>query len=356
MFRLLLNMLIIIVIVLILNNIVRNVITDYTWGTRNIHLKTEYFDDNKSEYNTVFIGSSTVHRHIIPSLFDEEVNNISNLNVSSFNLGTGRFAPPESYIYYENLINMDSNNIKYVIIELRNIFRILDENLHSTRANYWYTPNSYIFTINAILDEKVSEKKEYKEQKLRNHTISFLENIFNFGLIKAIYRANQKREVSFLQWQEIIGRNFDGYKPYIVGDEGGGKKRKLRKDSASIERKVRQMENKFNKYSQNTPSCNQTHIKKIKQLIALSKKRGIHLIFFLSPKITIGIYDELIPLYMEIDDNHKIEMANSVLYPEHYSIEYAYDNSHLNFDGAKILTKHTARQFVNIINNSKDKN
>ncbi|MBT7491626.1 MAG: hypothetical protein HN704_08465 [Bacteroidetes bacterium] len=350
--KLISQMAIIITAVLIINQLIRKSFVSKTWGNFNVHIKTKYIKEKGDEFNTYFIGSSTIYRHLMPSVFDEEID--PDLEVRSFNLGTGRFAPPETYIYYEYLINEEDLNIDYVIIELRDIFKILDENLHTARASYWYTPSAYLFAIKSLMSSKSFESSDEKSHKIKNHTISFAENVFNFGLIKSYVRALQKEyELNERKVKSIIGEFDDGFKGYYVEDLKKGKNEYYKRDPARLQKKLNQMEMKYNKYDRKSFDCNLVHLYEINRLIELSEEKGIHLIFFLNPKIAVKQYEEYIPLMQQIDDEHKIELADCRFYPELYSLEYAYDNNHLNIDGVRIITKLAAKKFNEIVRNKK---
>ncbi len=340
-------------IVLALNRGIRKVFTIPTWGNDNVHIKTQYILENEQDVNTVFIGSSTVYRHLNPSVFDSEMP--EEYGIRSFNLGSGRFAPPESYIYYKYLLSQKTN-VKYAFIELRDIFNILDENLHTARANYWYTPSYFLFTIRAILNNKSLRNKEETNRKIRNHSLSFIENLLNVGLFKAVIRQKIKenRLVS-RNLNEVLGEENNGFKGYYVERKKKQNKENAQSDTTRMAKKMDQVARKFGKYERKNFDCNQVHLKEIEELIRFSDEKGVHLVFFLNPKIAVRKYEEFIPIMQHIDNVHILELADSRKYPQLYAAKYAYDNSHLNVKGAELISKLAANKFTAILSEIENK-
>lgn len=67
-----------------------------------------------------------------------------------------------------------------------------------------------------------------------------------------------------------------------------------------------------------------------------------------------GNMEELIPLYFQIDPLHRINIADSRLYPELYSVEFAGDETHLNVKGAARFTQILSHEFIRKLSGNKD--
>ncbi len=333
--------LLLIFIILILNFGARHVLVDnYYWGNEKGSVKLKYLKENGRSFNTVFIGSSTTARNINPEVFDEYTE--TNLNIRSFNLGTQGTAPPESYVLLENLLNDEDIKLKYVILELSTIDHLRNENLESVRKKYFYTVNAYSFSINALLNS--NHPREDVRSSMKNHTVVFMKNMFNFGLLMQYY-SHEQDENSMSAWEKrgVIGEKMDGFVTSI---------QRPQRDTMSYRRfnflTFRAFKNPdLYKY-------NKIHLDKIQNLINLAKEKGVHLIMLLQPKFGDWFYNETIPVYYHIDKRHKIQMADPNEYPEFYYAKYSRDKNHLNADGSKIFSRKLAEKFNTVLDESKD--
>jgi len=353
--KIIFQMAIIMAIVLVGNYAIKKLCTNFSWGNETNDIKVEYYKKNISNYNTVFIGSSTTYKQIMPTVFDKQTKR--SFQIKSFNMGSQAAAPPESYVFFENLISMKSSNLKYVIVELRDIAKIWENNLHSHRITYWYSIDSYIFAVNSILNSLIMEN-DAKKQEIKYHTVGFLENIFNIGTIKSVIEHQIESEaLTMSERKETLGENYDGFVPLEPDNPGLQQRNKqFLKDTTKLYKKGIAMNQLFSDPGTFEKGYNKIHLKKINKMIEYSKKKGIHIIFLLQPKQTPNRYLELLPIYNQIDDQHKIELADSRKYPQLYLAKNSFDNGHLNIEGARKLTSILAYEFNMLIVRSYIKN
>lgn len=91
--------------------------------------RLENFAKNKDKYNAVFIGSSRIYRHIVPSEFDKLMERRGK-EIKSYNFGIYSMRSLESYFFLKKILAMEPKNLEYVFIELENIaLNIPNENL-----------------------------------------------------------------------------------------------------------------------------------------------------------------------------------------------------------------------------------
>ena len=112
----------------------------YYYGNDILAGKMKVYASEADRYNAVFIGSSVVLRNIDPRVFDNSLPDA--LGITSFNLGSGGTLPPETYIFYENLLKYHGSGLKYAFIELRDVGIFDPFHLHTLRKRYWKNPKS----------------------------------------------------------------------------------------------------------------------------------------------------------------------------------------------------------------------
>jgi len=95
-----------------------NLIVNPYYGNAQYNTKLNYFNQNKSDYNSVVFGSSRLYRHFNTKLFDS----LTNDNIKSFNLAApGTYNPEAYFLYDEFLKKVNHNTIKYAFIELQSL-------------------------------------------------------------------------------------------------------------------------------------------------------------------------------------------------------------------------------------------
>jgi hypothetical protein len=311
------------------------------------HVKREYLLQNGGKFNTIFIGSSRIYRHIDPELFDKET---AAFNTKSFNMGSPALYPPESYFLYEQLLTERQLNLKYVIVELGDCqFRDV-RNLQTVQVKYWYTPAYYLFSLETIIDSHY--KPGVKLEGMKYITVNYIEKLFCIGLFREIVKYKDTKP-AFI-W---LGEQGNGYLSFVEQMEKKMEIQELLKrkeifsnNTNRIVKMKRRIARMFNKFK-DKQAFNESHLKKINRLLALSEQKGVHLIFLLTPRLPVESYGELLPLYKEINDNHKIELADSSKYVEFYRPGTSFDHAHLNGEGTAIFTKRLAGEFTRLVKN-----
>ncbi len=346
MFKLIGQLLIISIFVILVNHIIRSVaINDKTWGNPTVDVKNDFYKKKISDINTVFIGASTTYKQLIPAIFDRKVYNTA---IKSFNFGSQSTMPPETFRIYKNILNMKGEQIKYAFIDLSMIDPCSDDNLHTVRKQYWYTPGTYWFAVNALFNSAYDD--EYKKSAIKNHTISFIEKFFNVGfVINKIEYVKRKQNMDEEEIAGILGDHKDGFVGLYTDAPVLIKRRNaFLRDTSRIIWKKEKIGRLFDQDA-STQEVNQVYLDKVNELIEFSKKRDIQLIFFLQARMSLDFYRNILPVFNAIDDKHKIDMADPNKYPEFYQVQYLFDGGHMNPEGAMIYSRIFARKFDEIL-------
>ena len=350
---------VIFVVILMANQILFHFVfkkyTSYYWGEEKFKISLEYLKRTEQNFNTYFIGSSSTYRHIDPDLFDKLAD--TSLNISSFNLGVNALSPPESYFFYRNFIEEDFIKPKYVLIELRDVHRINHQNYGTLKVRYWYNLENWWFTMRAIFHSNTPIHRKFR--KYLNHNFCCLLKLLNVGMIGEIDAVKKQRATDNFDFEKLgVGRN--GY--YSFEDQTATssdssyiellkfRRREFLKDSAIMQRSknlsIRKHEQALKK-----PAFNKMQYETILDLIEHSKSKGIQLIFLFSPRAMPYQFDEIIPLYNQLPDAHKIGLANGGEYPELYDSRTSFDVGHMNKAGSQIYTRLLAEKFNELIQN-----
>jgi hypothetical protein len=334
------------VIFLILNQLPSLYLSPY-YGNKYYLGKYKYFKKNQDKFNTVILGSSRLYRHLNPKILD---GLLQEYRISSFNLAAPSTFNPEVYYLYEKLLEtIETNSLKYAFIELGPLSNIASKNLYTNRNYYWHNLKYLNFSINYILASNIKPLKRKTILIKRYITSYFANTIFGFKEL-----ACNKSIDNLL----FIGKNRDGF--YSLNDEmidrGGNNKFRKRitsflKDPTIIKKRTL-IANKAFALKTNKKFINEVHLIKILNLIVKSKQKGIYLIFIIPPKM--AHYNKLLALKTVLPNNHIIEIANPVKYPELYQASFSFDIGHLNKKGANVFTKHIADEFNKIMVNHKN--
>jgi len=84
----------------------------------------------------------------------------------------------------------------------------------------------------------------------------------------------------------------------------------------------------------------------INRLIAMSKARGITLVFIIPPR---AASKELIELLNMIGAKNTLDLSDGEKYPEFYLLENSFDNGHLNSRGSRLFTRQLFDAYKNKI-------
>ena len=317
-------------------------ITPYYVNNHWLAPKFHYIKEAKQNPNTVFLGSSRIYRHVIPSLYDSLVQ-----NANSFNLGAPSTFSPQTYYLLENIIHdKQFDSLKYCFIELTGVDSISGHLLHQPQANYWLSPEYFMFSMSEIIGNPYLS---YRSRALisKNYTLSFLDNILNLGHYKdiilkrkAYFRLSNTKNKGFLSLDDVL-KNATSQE---VKEKFMERKMSIEQNPELLNKRAKAI---LSAHQLKQKKINQVHLKKINELIDKCQSENVQLIFVLLPKY----YSlEAISLISAIPKENVIDLSNPAEYPEFYTKKYSFDIGHLNYKGARRLTRTLAIKFNEIKN------
>ena len=335
--KLLLKLFLLFFIIAATNNIFFKLLRlPFCWGNDIAYAKSQYFLKHKSEFNSIFIGTSRTYWQADVAYFDS----LTRQQTKSFNFGIDAIAAAEIFYYTDNLVNLNES-IRYVFIEVYDIDLIVKNNLHTLREKYWYNFDSWIFTVRAILGSTYKIKE--KCRGVFYNTITFFEWLLKFDLLKDVVRFKDTPAN-----EGYLGNNHNGF--VALGEEKVdvpehlGRRRLLLSDT-SINSKLRVASlSTFANYAVSN-KLNYAYYNKLNEIVKYLQGKNIQVFLMMAPRSAEVQYSDIVPAFMKTDICPKINLADARLNPEFYDLDFVYDRGHLNKAGDRIYTYKIAQAF-----------
>jgi hypothetical protein len=323
----------------VINHLFYNKKLPYYWGNINTLDKRNFIVKNHTKFNTLFIGSSKLHYQLNPVLFDSIVNSVDTGKdkIRSYNFGVDGMMPPESLYIYKSLLEKDSLSFKTAIIELNFLPAIETKNMFTWRRYYWLNKDTYHEYTSSLLASKYSFPLKVWNLSLLD--VLAIQKLYNIGKFneyvefkKDEFLPDTSKEATLL-----------GFKPLHHPKSFSAQEIQKMQDvkSASII-----ADDNYNKWSDE--SENKIYAAYLNQIVVLSQKKGIRVIFLLPTQWNVKQYRELFPILDNIPERDKILVFNYKDHQPLFDPQNLFDNSHVDSAGARIYTGYVARGFMKI--------
>jgi hypothetical protein len=170
--------------------------------------KLRFFATHKDDFDTIFVGSSRIYYGVSPSVFDQVLAE-NGIPSRSFNFGGSGMSPPEEFYVLEQILTLNSPNLKRVFLEIDDIQTIWPPgDQPSQRVVYWHDTKNTWLMVRKILDLDVRERLKRKlrmlrkaRQPLARHLILWARNVSNqgrgFDLTESFLGGNQS------EWETV---------------------------------------------------------------------------------------------------------------------------------------------------------
>jgi hypothetical protein len=326
-----------------------NFFAPYHWGNPWYSSKIQFLENKnlEKEYNTFFFGSSRIYRQLDPKLIDSIVNQQSNVEINSFNLGAPATFCLQNYYLYEHFLNSElAANAKYTIIELNSANEIPRNRLNEERTYYYQNfPDLYFLYKYTLEDKKGFSFKSFSF--LSGYFISYLEKIILPANLKHFMVSDDFYKEKYLG---VDKRGYFSLEYDIKTTEDTIVLNNLleRKKELNVEELNHRKNEIQNDYLTGRGNYNKTHLAKIKYLISKSKEHGIHLFFLMSPR---AVDEDIICLSKHIPSSNLLDFANPNEYELLYVKENSFDNGHLNNKGSIEYSNLFSKKFIGELSN-----
>lgn len=326
---------------------------------RTYTIKAQEFDKNPNKYNTLFIGSSHIHYHILPSQFDLSARSEA-FSPRSFNMGSPNLDILETHELTRRVLQANPKNLKYVFLEPRTFSRRFQQP-DSIRAVYFHNAQNTVFSLRYTLLSDLSLRD--KVSKSINALKSFGFNFFNIGQLNGLASQDDSEQDIDIYSLGPLKDGFAEMKWYcsrVDSREGEACLKQIEKFRKRQESEADFYQTAKEDYSRALRTVKPFSEYQIEVLVELSKsleKHGITTIFLNPPAVYEGMDSNIsFKLAYERDKPpiNVLDYSDPVRFPQLFSQEIWYDKTHLNQQGAQILTGKIANDFLaNIRESSK---
>ena len=152
------------------------------------YVKHKTFEDKKDKLDILFLGTSRTHNGFSPTVFEKELQKISNTKYSAFNYGIGGASMGESVALFHRVLEDENYKGKYLVVELAAVTHSLSdqffgENLHTTKNKYWLDKQMLEFSLqNTKGFDTQLYNADQKRDFTKNYMLLYISNLFNIGI------------------------------------------------------------------------------------------------------------------------------------------------------------------------------
>ena len=317
----------------------------FHWGNEGWNVKYEWFKEHSTEYNTLFLGSSHIYRHINPQVFDRQFGKTA--NVRSFNLGYQATYNPEVYVLFEEMLNdpeLDLSSLKLLVMDLTPVEWMRLGNARSVRGKYYTDIPTWWRTVKQVnQSERGSSGGRF--DIMSHYTISLFEKEFNVGMYDEYLEHLTTPRRAVTGKEKFMGPQQNGFLP-LNRDPAFRFRRQKFLDCQQYLVPMSAVNTQY--YYECTvaqeqsaaPAAPALHAA-AQRLIDMAADKGIYLLFVVMPR---SPYKESAPLEAIFPEGQVINMTDPREYPEFYDLDYVYDRGHLNQKGARVASVKLGRK------------
>lgn len=311
--------------------------------------KIQAFRENKAQYNTIFFGTSKIHRHIMPEVIDSVLG-----NTKSFNAGAPSFYPYRLFDFIEQTL-VDSPRFENAFIEL-NVLGEIGPNYDAPASIFSYNFDRIRSALTYLEENKASKKsaRSYKTSLARLALYKY----FGFSIAKRVHTAVG---ISTASVANIYCESPNFLKTtggvHTLDDEAQINKEMLSRKEEML-KSVAQNPDKFKGkglrvINSTSPAdkVNYAETQYFKTLLQTTRhlqKNAKNVYFIISPRprrewwpIFKGHKQELEKLGFCVFD-----FSDPNRYPDFYNVENSFDKAHLNEKGAILFSKTLASEVL----------
>jgi len=257
----------------------------FHWGHEYLHARMDLLEQEEP-YNIMALGSSRVMCHMDPDLLDSLL--IATYASRSFNCGLAGTFAPITYNFYEKYLDSDLPKASYVLLELDWLMQPSAPDMHITDYKYWFNASDYFFAMNSSWKQP-NLRKFSKLTAMYGYSISYLEKLWNVGLIKSWYEV--ERDGPDTELLGLAGNGFINLQDAVLhaSDPEIRKGMAALRDGFFADTTVLSSarDRAIDMYQQldTSQNINIPHWNRLQELLDRSEEKGIHLIFLLSPTV-----------------------------------------------------------------------
>lgn len=301
---------------------------------KGVAAKLEFFAQHKDEFDTLFVGTSSIYYSVSPAVFDRTTAE-SGLPTRSFNFGIDAMHPPENFYVLEQILKSKPRNLKWVFLETADIETKLHKVLGTERAVYWHDWPRTKLALRKALNPRGNAKWYIRISRLwiaRRHLVAhlklFAQRFANVG--RGVEFCFPKRNDRMAEAEVELGPKGDGYRlaGYAMSAEQAASfQQRLGQEIAQARPKSldRYADETYRNYAQRIRAIGATPLFVVPPLIYQSP------FSFREPPPAPGLL---------------LAFNNSANYPMLFDTKFRIDDAHLTREGAEEFTRLLAQEFL----------
>ena len=307
--------------------------------------KLDWFRAHRGDYTALFLGTSRVRRHIIPSLFDRLAAE-HGMEMRSFNLGVDSLAAPEDGYVLDHALAAAPPRLRYVFVEL-SYFRanFAGQGADTIRSAYWHDWMRTRAVLRQLIDADLRHIKPLKKRKKDKWRTWMAELgewtgiVLEHGRLLVQRTTNLGRGAALLR--HITGRRptTDPLVPLGPGRDGfiPSAAETVVRGAAATAYEAQIAALKSGESRKRT--LDRVPQENLERMLARIRAQGAQPILFIAPShagLTLYPRRAVAPLF---------DFSDPLKWPELFETRYRADAGHLNTAGAEVFTRVLADKF-----------
>ena len=310
-----------------------------------VQAKLTYLRDHIDDFDTLFLGTSRIYRHVIPKLFDG-LTTERDVPTKSFNAAADGMRPPEDSYVFDQILKYHPKHLRWVFLELWWLRLSIDDQKRQTnRLVYWHDTERLGLLFQEALNIKKARHWRGTLMALAepmgiflDHVSLFFENMTNMGR-----GASWMDWVAYPPWPEVdlspLGPNLDGFHEI--------KRPTPSESELAVYRKALAIRTDHPATAEAGSPASQEALRRLVRKIEALGATPILII----PPTTAGRNfhpppeDGQSPIIFDFSDVHR--------FPALYDERNRLDTDHLNTAGAEIFTRLLAERFAEVAHGRK---
>jgi hypothetical protein len=301
---------------------------------KGVAAKLEFFAQHKDEFDTLFVGTSSIYYAVSPEIFDRTTRE-NGRPTRSFNFGIDAMHPPENFYVLDQILKTKPRNLKWVFIETADIETKLHKVLGTERAVYWHDGPRTALAVRKALNPRGNAKWYVRlsrlwvgRRALAAHLKLFAQRFANVGRAMDLFSTGTSGRNSEDELE--LGPKRDGYRlagQAMPAEQAAGFQQRLAQEIAQARPKPldRYADEAYRDYAHRLRAIGAAPLFVVPPLIFQSP------VIFREPPPPPG------PL---------LTFNDAASYPMLFDTKFRIDDAHLTREGAEDFTRLLAQEFL----------
>jgi hypothetical protein len=301
---------------------------------KGVAAKLEFFTQNKDEFDTLLVGTSSIYYSVSPEIFDRTTTENA-LPTRTFNFGIDAMHPPENFYVLDQILKTQPRNLKWVFLETADIETKLHQVLGTERAVYWHDWPRTRLALGKALNPRGNAKWYIRisrlwvaRRALAAHLKLFAQRFANVG--RGMELLSLRKDDRMLEAELELGPRRDGYRlggQAMSPEQAASFQQRLAQEIVQARPKLLDpvADEAYRDYARRIRAIGATPLFVVPPLIFQSP------VSFREPPPAPG------PL---------LTFNSAASYPMLFDPKFRIDDAHLTREGAEEFTRLLAREFV----------